>query len=79
MSESNQTRTGNPLRRLVMSSKGIVVLATTALAFGALYAGKASFEETSSLLRWIIGPWLAAVGIEDAAKHVGQGLRDRAS
>lgn len=68
---------GNPLRRMIMSSKGIVVLATTALAFGALYAGKATFEETASLLKWIIGPWLAAVGVEDAAKHVSQGLQAR--
>lgn len=73
----NETKVANPLRRMIMSSKGIVVLATTVLAFGALYAGKATFEETASLLKWIIGPWLAAVGVEDAAKHVSQGLARR--
>lgn len=55
------------LRRLASSSKALVVLV---ILFGiaiAVSTGRASFAEASELIKYIIGPWLLAVGIEDAA------------
>lgn len=61
----------NPVTRLLSSSKALVVLAVTALAFGGLFAGRASWEQIESLLKWVLGPWLIAQGTEDAAKALG--------
>lgn len=60
---------GNPIRRLFGSSKAIVVMAITAVSFLAVYQGKAQFHEVTDFLKLIVGPWLLAQGLEDAAKH----------
>jgi len=64
----------NPLVRLFSSSKALVVLAVTGACFAALFTGKATWEQIENLLRFVIGPWLLAVGVEDAAKHVASGM-----
>lgn len=66
---------GNPIRRLLSSSKALVVLAISATSFAALWTGKATWQDVEGLLKWTVGPWLAAVGLEDAAKHVSANLR----
>src|SRR5262249_5043426 len=65
------------LRRLLSSRKAFVVLLLTTASFAALFSGRATWSEIAELLKWVVGPWLAAVGIEDAAKHVASGLRGR--
>jgi hypothetical protein len=66
-----------PIKKLLSSSKGLMVLAIIGLSYAALFAGKATWAQITELLKYVIGPWLAAVGIEDAARHVAGGLRDR--
>lgn len=59
----------NPIMRLVYSSKAIVVLAVTITTFGAVYLGRATFQQATDFLKYVIGPWLLAVGIEDAGRN----------
>lgn len=58
----------NPIIRLVSSSKALVVLGVTTACFIALFAGKAQFHDITEFLKYIIGPWLVAQGLEDALK-----------
>lgn len=73
--ETNERR--GPVRRLAGSSKALVVLAVSAASFAALWCGKATWGDVEGLLKWVLAPWLAAVGIEDAARHVRDGLQAR--
>ena len=59
------------LARLMGSSKAIVVLAITIGTFAAVHWNKAAFGEATEFLKWVLGPWLLAQGVEDAAKHYG--------
>ena len=65
----SEERSSNPIRRLFGSSKAIVVMALAAVSFLAVYQGKAEFREVSDFLKLIVGPWLLAQGLEDAARH----------
>jgi hypothetical protein len=68
-----------PIRRLLGSSKALVVLLVIAAAFGSFWTGKATWHDIEGLLRWVLGSWLAAAGAEDAARHVSEGLRARSA
>lgn len=63
------------LKRLLGSRKAFVVLLVTGASFVALFSGKATWNEIAELLKWMIGPWLVASGVEDAARHVASGMR----
>lgn len=63
----------NPLTRLLSSTKGIVALFVVALAFGALFANKASWDQVKSLLEWVLTTWFAAHTAEDVTKHYAKG------
>lgn len=68
---TSATHARGPLRRLLGSSKALVVLVVVTLSFIALFSGRATWADVSSLLKYVIGPWLAAVGLEDAARNLG--------
>jgi hypothetical protein len=59
----------NPVLRLLQSSKALVVLAVTLATFGGVYKGAIQWHEANDFLKWVLGPWLLAQGVEDAAKH----------
>lgn len=65
---SPNKETANPIRRLFGSSKALVVMAISALSFGLVFTGRAQWSEVSDFLKLVIGPWLLAQGLEDAAK-----------
>jgi len=60
-----------PILRLLQSSKALVVLTIIIGAFLAFQFGKVTWDEATSLVKWVVGPWLLAQGAEDAAKHFG--------
>lgn len=66
-----------PIKRLMGSSKALVMLAVTLLMFIGVFIGKIQFSELKSMLTVLIPAWLGAQGLEDAAKHVAQPSTDR--
>lgn len=61
------------MRRLLHSSKALLVLLVIAIAFVSLLLGKASWSDVEGLIKWVVGPFVLAVGVEDAAKNWGAG------
>ncbi len=61
----------NVFLRLASSRKAVSVLFVIGFSFGALYLGKAHFEQVADMVKWLLGTWLVAQGAEDAAKHLG--------
>ena len=66
----------NPIVRMLMSSKALVVLLITIATFVGLYLGKAQWTDVESFLKYILITWLGSQGIEDAAKHFAQPKTD---
>jgi heme O synthase-like polyprenyltransferase len=58
------------VNELFRSRKAVIVITVMFASFGALYMGKAQWEQVSELIKWTLGTWLAAQGVEDAAKHI---------
>jgi hypothetical protein len=67
------------LRKLLSSRKSFVVLLITTASFAALFTGKATWPDIADLLKLVVGSWLGAAGVEDAARHLGAGLRGRSA
>jgi hypothetical protein len=67
------------LRKLLSSRKSFVVLLITTASFVALFPGKATWSDVADLLKLVVGSWLGAAGVEDAARHLGAGLRGRSA
>ena len=59
----------NALIGLVSSRKALVVMLVLAFTSAAVLSGRATWEQAEGLLWKIIGPWMLAQGLEDAAKH----------
>ena len=56
--------------RLLGSSKGLVLLLVLACAFAALFTGKATWDQVVELVKWTLGPWFVAVGIQGAGSAI---------
>lgn len=67
--------TGNPFKRFFTSSKSLLVLAITLACFASHFLGKATFLEIANFLQYVIGPYLGATALEDAAKHLAAAKR----
>jgi len=58
------------LRRLVGSSKAIVVLAALAMACVGVYLGKITGQQALDFCQWIVLGYVGAVAVEDGAAKV---------
>ena len=58
------------IARILGSSKGVVAIIVIALAFGALFANRATWEQVRSLLEWTLGSWFVTHAAEDVSKHI---------
>lgn len=52
---------------LVGNAKGLVLAVLLVACFAALFTGRATWEEATGLVKWAIGPWFVAAGIQGAA------------
>jgi len=59
------------IKRLLGSTKAMVMFGVTVLVFVGVYLNRISFEKAVSFLTVTLPAWLLAVGIEDAAQKHG--------
>lgn len=64
----------NPIRRLFQSRKAIVVMVVTSAVLFLVFREKTTFHDAADFLKWVLGPWLLAQGVEDAAKKMNERL-----
>jgi hypothetical protein len=63
----------NPIKRLLGSSKALVVATALVLCFVGVYLGKLTWGQVEQFMTVTIPAWLLAVGLEDGAKHFARG------
>lgn len=67
----------DPIKRLLGSSKALVMLMVTLLMFVGVFLGKIHFDEVKGVLTVLVPVWLGAQGIEDAAKNIAVPSNER--
>lgn len=60
------------IARLFSSHKALVVMFVTAAVFASVYTHRVEWGPAADFLKWVLGPWLVAQGIEDAGKQLGK-------
>jgi len=60
------------IKRLMGSSKAIVMLGLTAIVFAGVWSKQVTFDQAVHFLMYTAPAWLLSVGLEDAASKHGQ-------